>query len=213
MVIALVGNSGTIIGFFPRSQSSPSPVFLILLFYRVNYKIICMKKIFLFTLVAIVLIIYSCSLGKNSVAGRPQFIYGTGPVDTTGDSIIYYDQEIKTKQKSYKKELRGKWTVVSMQRQQKAEMEMLSNVYIEFGSDSSFNGSASCNKIRGIYTLKGTSIKFSNIAATKMACSTLEQENAFLQLLEDRISAYSVDETKLLLRDGSSNIVFECRRS
>ena len=172
-----------------------------------------MKRMFVLAVITIAVIGFSCSEAKNWSGGRPQFIYGTGPVDTTGDSIIFYDQEIKTKQKSYKKELRGKWIVVSMKRQQKAEMEMLNNVYLEFGSDSSFSGNASCNKIRGIYTLKGTSIKFSNIAATKMACNTLDQETAFLQLLEDRISAYSVDESKLLLRDGSSNIVFECRRS
>jgi heat shock protein HslJ len=108
--------------------------------------------------------------------------------------------------------LEGKWEVVSMQRQQKADKETLSNVYIEFRNDLSFGGNASCNNMSGVYTLKGTSVKFSNIISTKMACNNLDQENAFLQLLEDRVSAYTVDANKLLLRDGSSNIVFECIR-
>jgi len=171
-----------------------------------------MKKVFALASIAIVIIMLSCSLEKNPVVSSPQYIYGTGPVDTTKDSVIFYDQEIKTKQRSYKKELIGKWDVVAMQRQQKSEKETLNNVYIIFGSDSSFSGDASCNKIRGIYTLKGTSVKFSNIIGTKMACNSLEQENAFLQLLEERVSAYSVNDNKLLLRDGSSNIVFECSR-
>jgi len=172
-----------------------------------------MKKVFALASIAIVVIMLSCSLEKNSVVSRPQYIYGTGPADTTKDSVIFYDQEIKTKQKSYKKELEGKWEIVSMQRQQKAEKEMLSNVYIEFRNDFSFVGNAPCNKISGIYTLKGTGVKFTNIISTKMACNTLDQETAFLQLLEDRVSAYSVGPDKLLLRDGSSNIVFECNRN
>jgi len=171
-----------------------------------------MKKVILFSSIVIVAMLLSCSEAKNSTAGRPQYIYGNGPVDTTKDTIIFYDQEIKTRQKSYKKELEGKWNIISMQRQQKAEKEMLGNVFIEFGTDTSFNANAPCNKIGGIYTLKGTSIKFSNIRATKMACNNLDQENAFLLLLEERVSAYSVGAHNLLLRDGSSNIVFECTR-
>jgi len=31
--------------------------------------------------------------------------------------------------------------------------------------------------------------------------------------MEETVSAYSVSDSKLLLRDGSSNIVFECVRS
>jgi len=46
-----------------------------------------------------------------------------------------------------------------------------------------------------------------------MACSNLEQEAAFIKLMEETVSAYSVSDSKLLLRDGSSNIVFECVRS
>jgi heat shock protein HslJ len=46
-----------------------------------------------------------------------------------------------------------------------------------------------------------------------MACTQLEQESSFLKLLEQTVSAYSVSEKKLFLRDGSSNIVFECEKA
>ncbi len=157
-------------------------------------------------LVTITLLL-SCSGEKKSTATRK-------PTHTeeVKDSIVFYDTEIRSKQKSYKKELQGSWNVVTMRRQQKAELESLSGVSIEFRADSAFNGKAPCNRIGGVYILKGTSIKFSKIFATKMACDNLEQETVFLKLLEETVSAYSVSDTKLLLRDGSSNIVFECVR-
>ena len=156
--------------------------------------------------------ILSCSGEKNSVAGRPQYIYGAGPTDNTKDSIVYYDLEVKAKQVSYKKELEGEWKVINMRRQQKAELESLSGVILNFTVDSTFAGKAPCNRIGGIYTLKGTSIRFSKLFSTKMACDRLDQESAMLRLLEETVSAYTVSPNSLLLRDGSSNIIFECAR-
>jgi heat shock protein HslJ len=45
-----------------------------------------------------------------------------------------------------------------------------------------------------------------------MICGKQEEENWFLQLLQETVSNYSVTKPTLLLRDGSSNIVFEARR-
>jgi hypothetical protein len=45
-----------------------------------------------------------------------------------------------------------------------------------------------------------------------MACDNMDKENAFLNLLENRISEYTFNGIELLLRDGASNIVFECKR-
>ncbi len=157
-------------------------------------------------------ILLSCSGEKKSGAGRPQYIYGSGSADNTKDSVIFYDMEVKAKQVSYKKELQGEWTVISMRRQQKADLESLAGVVLNFTPDSSFSGKAPCNKMGGIYTLKGTSIKFSNLFATKMACARLDQESAMLRLMEETVSAYTVSADRLLLRDGSSNIIFECVR-
>lgn len=126
------------------------------------------------------------------------------------DSVEYYETDFEIRQKNYKEKLIGKWDVKTMRRQQKADIENLSGIYIEVSADSVFTGNAGCNKMRGIYILKGTSIKFKNILSTKMACDKMEQEGWLLKLLENTVSAYSVDSEKLLLRDAASNIVFEC---
>lgn len=132
--------------------------------------------------------------------------------DTVPDSVVYYDENISVKQKSFKKTLEGKWEVVSLRRQQKAPLETLLNVFIVFSADSSFSGRAPCNTYGGVYVLKGSGIHFSQIVSTMIACDNLEQEKAFLNLLQYRVSAFTVNQDTLLLRDGASNIVFECRR-
>lgn len=164
-----------------------------------------MKSIML-PLAAIVIIgLIACAGEKRSTVRKPI-------QEEPKDSIEFYETDFKVKQKSYKKEMQGKWSVTTMRRQQKAELEQLSGVTIEFSTDSSFSGKVPCNRIGGVYTLKGTSIKFSRIFATRMACDKLEQESAFLKLLEETVSAYTVEGNTLLLRDGSSNIVFELKR-
>jgi putative lipoprotein len=92
------------------------------------------------------------------------------------------------------------------------DADHLTGVTLTLNSDSSFTGQASCNKIWGKFSIKGTSIKFNDIASTKMSCSKQEEENWILQLLQNTVSAYSVTRPTLLLRDGSSNIVFEANR-
>jgi heat shock protein HslJ len=170
-----------------------------------------MKKLLSFIPLAALLFLVSCSGEKKSNAGRPQIINGSG--EPVKDSIVFYDANIKTNQKSYKKEMIGSWNVISMRRQQKAELEVLQKVKLIFGADSAFTGKAPCNNMGGVYRLKGTSIQFSKIYATKMACDRLETEGAFLDLLENRIANYAVVGNKLQLLDVSGNIVFECERS
>jgi len=172
-----------------------------------------MKRLLSLAAIATVVSVFiSCSGEKNSMAGRPQVLRATDQSGLVKDNVTFYDEEIKAKQRSYKKELMGQWNIVVMHRQQRAVPEDLSNVTLII-NDSTFTGKAPCNNMGGHYTLKGTSIKFSDIYSTKMACSNLEQEAAFIKLMEETVSAYSVSDSKLLLRDGSSNIVFECVRS
>ncbi|MES1217945.1 MAG: META domain-containing protein, partial [Bacteroidota bacterium] len=166
-----------------------------------------MKKAIAFCMGAIVLwFAISCSGEKNSGAGKPRVIVkGDRPNDTT----VWYDSEIGTVQKSYRKEMQANWNIRVMHPQQKATPEKLNGVVLQIGVDSTFSGKAICNTIGGIYTIKGTSIKFSKIFSTKMACPEQNKEGMFLKLLEETVSAYSVSDEKLLLRDGASNIVFE----
>jgi len=123
------------------------------------------------------------------------------------DSIEYYETDFEARQKNYREWLIGTWVIDTMRRQSQLPAETLSNVFIRF-SDSTFTGNAGCNHISGLYILKGTSIIFSNIISTKMACPNLEQEYALLNLLQQTVSAYTVTDKNLLLRDGASNVIF-----
>jgi heat shock protein HslJ len=128
------------------------------------------------------------------------------------DSIAFYEVDVSTRQKSFMNLLVGTWNIKTMKKQSKIDADYLDEVTLTLNNDSTFSGQASCNKIWGKFSIKGTSIKFNSIASTKMSCSKQQEETWFLQLLQETVSNYSVTQPKLLLRDGSSNIVFEATR-
>ena len=167
-----------------------------------------MKKFVGYITMACLFMAFSCTAQRKPTTP-------TGNRDTVvtyvKDSIEFYETDFEARQKNYRELLIGTWEIDSMHRQARMDVDFLTNVSITF-SDSTFTGSGGCNRISGKYTLKGTSIKFSNILSTKMACDRLEQETAFLQLLQSTVSAYTVTQNVLWLRDGSSNIVFHARK-
>ena len=128
------------------------------------------------------------------------------------DSIEFYETDYATRQKSFMNLLVGTWNITTMKKQSKIDAVHLSGVTLTLNNDSTFTGQASCNKIWGKFSIKGTSIKFKDIAATKRSCSKQEEENWILQLLQKTVSNYSVSKPVLFLRDGSSNIVFQAKR-
>jgi heat shock protein HslJ len=71
---------------------------------------------------------------------------------------------------------------------------------------------ASCNKIWGKFSIKGTSIRFGAISTTRNTCDQQEEEYALLQVLREAVSNYSVTKPTLLLRNGSGVVVFEATR-
>jgi heat shock protein HslJ len=160
-----------------------------------------------FLIVLVFLFFAACSTHKKTTAekAKEQTAY-------VKDSIEFYETDYEVRQKNYLNLMLGSWTVKTMKRQAMIEEEPLTNVSLNFTADSSFTGNGGCNRLSGRYTLKGTSIKFSRIITTKMACANIEQESAFLKLLEETVSAYSVSKNELLLRDGSSNIIFKAVR-
>ncbi len=168
-----------------------------------------MKRILYSLTILSIFFITACSAQKQP--GKPNNIV-RGDTTIKKDSVEYFEVDIIGRQKNYMDLLIGNWNIDTMHRQSKMEGEALSGIFLNFKADSSFNGNAGCNNISGKYILKGTSIKLSNIVSTKMACNKLEQENAFLRLLEETVSAYTVDKKQLLLRDGSTNIIFHASR-
>lgn len=129
------------------------------------------------------------------------------------DSIEFYDTDYATRQKSYMNLLVGTWTITTMKKQTGIDADLLTGVTFTLNSDSTFTGQASCNKIWGKFSIKGTSIKFNDIASTKRTCNKQEEENLFLQLMQEAVTNYTVTKPNLLLRDVSSNIVFEATRN
>lgn len=79
---------------------------------------------------------------------------------------------------------------------------------LSLGAGGKVTGMGGCNRYRGQATLKGDTISFGPMAGTRMACSpaVMDQENKFHAALET-VKSWSVTQGKLLLRDGSGNIV------
>jgi len=128
------------------------------------------------------------------------------------DSVVYYEVEIEGRQKNYKELLTGSWFIDTMRRQARAVPDVLNNVQINLNTDQTFTGKTGCADISGTYRLKGTSIKFMNISNAKTNCEPSEQERALQKLLTQTVSTYTVENDILLLRDGSSNVVFRAGR-
>lgn len=159
-----------------------------------------MKKLFI--LLALFPLLYLCSCGSSKKSGH------------SGDGSSVAVIVPRADAKSFQDELAGTWNITTMRRQQKAEVEALKDVSLTFNrSDLKFSGKAPCNRIMGTISLNGYSIRFNEVGGTKMACDNGDQENAFINLLQNRISAFTVDGDKLYLRDGISNIVFEGKRA
>ena len=129
------------------------------------------------------------------------------------DSIEFYETDYATRQKSYMNLLVGTWAITTMKKQTGIDADHLTGVTFTLNKDSTFTGQASCNKIWGKFSIKGTSIKFNDIASTKRTCNKQEEENLFLKLMQEAVSNYTVTRPGLLLRDVSSNIVFEAVRT
>ncbi|TMI77650.1 MAG: META domain-containing protein [Bacteroidetes bacterium] len=155
-----------------------------------------MKKL----LCALALIVYllACSPAKQVAPARHIMVRD---VEDTTTIVQVVETDFEARQKSDLNKMMGRWEVISMRRQQKTELENLSNVYFELKPD-----------LTGKFSVKGSSIKFNSIASTKMGCDNMDKENAFFDLLENRVSEYTYKGDELLLRDGASNIVFECKR-
>lgn len=128
------------------------------------------------------------------------------------DSIVFYETDFATQQKSFMDLLTGSWTITSMKKQSQMQQEDLAGITLTLNKDSTFTGQASCNKIWGKFRIKGTSIKFNDIASTKLSCTKQDEEKWILQLLQETVSNYTVGKPSLLLRDVAGNIVFEAKR-
>jgi heat shock protein HslJ len=167
-----------------------------------------MKKLFVLVPVTAIFIFMSCEAPKEFMNGRPRFIVRG---DTT-TKVEYYETDFEARQKDYLNLLMGDWTVSTMQRQARLGIENLNNTSLKLNPDKTFAITSGCSHITGNYSVKGTSIKFNNAVSNNNGCTTTEQENELMRLLTNTVSAYTVSSNSLLLRDGSTNIVFKAGR-
>lgn len=166
-----------------------------------------MNKIVFLFLSLVLTVLLACNSSKKIVSATSK-----KTAVSAKDSVEYYEEIVDARQGDFSKALKGSWEIITMSRQQKAPIEKLQNVEINF-TDSTVSGKAPCNRYTGSYTTKGTGIKFGNIASTMMYCDNkMNEEDAFFMLLRTRISAFTVNGDTLYLRDGASNIVFEAKK-
>jgi heat shock protein HslJ len=118
------------------------------------------------------------------------------------DSLVFYETNIGSRQSSHLNLLSGTWNISVMRKQARSNPDQMNAISLTLNPDSTFTGQANCNKFWGKFSLKGTSIKFNNIASTKMTCDKQEEENWLLRLLQNTVSNYTVTPSTLFLRDG-----------
>lgn len=158
----------------------------------------------LLVIIAIAGIFFSACSGQKKTGSSKKAINEV-PANAAIDSSTYNDDYIIT---NMSKEIEGRWIITKMYRQQNSMAENLNNVSLSF-ADTSFAGKAPCNSIAGACYINGMKIKFTNIISTKMACDKLEQETAYLKLLQNAVTNFYIKDDKLLLKDAGDNIVFE----
>ncbi len=127
----------------------------------------------------------------------------------SSDKVEFYETEYEVRQKDYLEQLSGNWNFQTMQA--RLPQEDLSGITLRLNADKTFDAGLNCGKVTGSYILKGTAIKFSNVSASD--CGSDEKMGELLRLLTQTVSAYTVDHNSLLLRDGSSNIIFRAAKA
>jgi len=141
----------------------------------------------------------------------------TPPTTATAQPLV----PTTTAQPALPQELAGNWQLTSMGVQEGTAITYPTTVItLVFNPDATVSGNGGCNNYNGPYTLtgavtdKGSGITIGPLTSTKMYCQTTsEQENTYMNMLEDTM-AYDVDSaTKLVLTGKSQNVLIFQRPS
>jgi heat shock protein HslJ len=106
----------------------------------------------------------------------------------------------------------GAWII---EQARSAPLTDKSKARLVFGPDGAMSGHASCNTMRGRYTLEGNALKIGAIATTRMACSEalLEQEDRVLTALERARRAAVPPHGFLTLWDADGAVLMRASRA
>lgn len=104
------------------------------------------------------------------------------------------------------------WTVVEMLGVPVQTSNSIQDAHLIFNaSDKTVSGSGSCNRISGPYEMgKKHSLKFGNLASTRMACQNQAFENKLLETLQ-KVEFYQVSTGELWLKDSKKRILLKLR--
>lgn len=138
------------------------------------------KLIILFTFLAALFFLYSCSCSKNccsSVADASKDLNGTWELTFISGPRIAFEGLYPEK-----------------------KPQMTFNL-----PDSTVTGNTSCNNFRSTANIKGSSISFGQAASTKMFCEG-SGEPTFLKMLQE-IDSYSTPDAKTLELSGNKTVL------
>jgi heat shock protein HslJ len=69
-----------------------------------------------------------------------------------------------------------------------------------------FTGNGGCNEISGNYALRKNDVSFGDVTSTKMSCTDLAFEDAFLDILRG-IDGFEMEGQELILKDGRKEML------
>lgn len=75
---------------------------------------------------------------------------------------------------------------------------------IQFGSDLRVSGTDGCNRLMGLYAIKGEHISLGQFASSKMLCKDMQLSNNYNEAL-NKVTAYQVYDKTLKLLDKHGN--------
>lgn len=76
-------------------------------------------------------------------------------------------------------------------------------------NEGTFYGNGGCNNLNGKVELKDTSLTFSKVATTMMACENLEEESKFITKLDEQTYDILLSKNDLTLKNDENELVFK----
>lgn len=98
------------------------------------------------------------------------------------------------------------WMLLSLEGQSPQAPNNTRTAYIRLQEgENDLKGFTGCNNLFGKYELNGNSLKFKDLATTRMMCPSIEQENKLLRVLE-RVDSFRISDKILTLYQGDEAI-------
>lgn len=105
--------------------------------------------------------------------------------------------------------LHGAWELESIGGQNVATLFGETKPFLEFRvNEGKLAGMGGCNQLSGTVEVINSSIIFSPIISTKMACPAMEAEQQFVKAITDQEIEFKVENEKLILKTGTDQLTF-----